>query len=442
MGIMVKNFYGKLGAGDGKSIYDFSRALNYRLETTEERIELLNSLIFDENGQLDKYFQEVFTQKFDLKGENLYEDLENMDIDMNKLSFTGVNVSNVKLILSKEDNLYSETNVAKELEKMGSYIIFSAEKDKKTDYRIYKDEQLFNRMMKEQNFGDGSQEEIDTTIHILLEKSQNFKTEAKQQIYKDDIEKFEILAEYQMLLDLITYKLKRISMLEKIFGKTKSFTDIEQLTYEDESYIHQFNLNKEDLTVELYKEAQKHKSLLQKHSALVKKDMLDIKDCLTGTIYFKQSLADSTEIDYDQLDWNNPAHVDALLKIPPKGDDLQQDMVCIQYDLENLLKEIDLSKEDKEILKYYRAGLTLEQIGRKFNFSHMAIKKRITAIIKKIIDKYQENYEDWYYTEIEKGQYKTCKKCGEVKLATERFYDKDKTGKFGLRTTCKICRKK
>ena len=39
-------------------------------------------------------------------------------------------------------------------------------------------------------------------------------------------------------------------------------------------------------------------------------------------------------------------------------------------------------------------------------------------------------------------EYRTCTKCGEEFEATEEFFYKQKTGKFGLHATCKTCRNK
>ena len=429
MGYGTRNFYGKVA---GKTIYDFSRALNYRLDNPEERIELINSLIFDEDGHLDKYFEEVFTQKFDLKSENLYEDMEDLDddIDLEKLTFTGVNVSNVKLILSKDDGLYSETNLAKELEKMANYIIFCGERDKKVEYKVYKDAQLFNKMMKEQGLGDGSGEEMDNAIHILLEKNQNFKLEAKQVVYEKDKEEIELLADYDKFLQLVGFRLRKIALLEKMFGKTKAFTLLDELTHEDECSLRQYNVNKEELSVEMYKEAQRYKPLLMKHSALVKQDMLDVKDSVLGTIYFKSPLSDSNDIDYEGIDWTDEKHIKALLRIAPKGNDFQEDMVCIQYDLDKLLKEMRLSKEENYILKLYRQSIPLETIGLQIEKSKKTVQCCIDRISKGIVELYKTHYEDWHYTYVEKGEYRTCSKCTETILLNKKSFAQRKNGDY------------
>jgi len=46
----------------------------------------------------------------------------------------------------------------------------------------------------------------------------------------------------------------------------------------------------------------------------------------------------------------------------------------------------------------------------------------------------------WYYTEKERGQWKRCTRCGQVKLAHSRFFSINKTSKDGWYSLCKKCR--
>ena len=47
---------------------------------------------------------------------------------------------------------------------------------------------------------------------------------------------------------------------------------------------------------------------------------------------------------------------------------------------------------------------------------------------------------DWYYLEVEKGKYKKCSRCGEIKLAHNKYFSKNKTSKDGFYSICKCCR--
>jgi hypothetical protein len=54
----------------------------------------------------------------------------------------------------------------------------------------------------------------------------------------------------------------------------------------------------------------------------------------------------------------------------------------------------------------------------------------------------EDQYLDWYFTEVEKGVYKRCSKCGQVKLAIPKYFSRNKTSKDGWYSVCKSCRNK
>ena len=61
-------------------------------------------------------------------------------------------------------------------------------------------------------------------------------------------------------------------------------------------------------------------------------------------------------------------------------------------------------------------------------------------IPKLVAEQAKENYLMWHYTVKEKGQWKRCSRCGQVKLATNRFFSKNSTSKDGWYSICKQCR--
>ena len=52
----------------------------------------------------------------------------------------------------------------------------------------------------------------------------------------------------------------------------------------------------------------------------------------------------------------------------------------------------------------------------------------------------EDEYLDWYYLEEEKGKYKRCSRCGQIKLAHNKYFSKNKTSKDGFYSICKKCR--
>ena len=54
----------------------------------------------------------------------------------------------------------------------------------------------------------------------------------------------------------------------------------------------------------------------------------------------------------------------------------------------------------------------------------------------------EDEYLNWYYLHEEKGKYKRCSRCGQIKLAHNKYFSRNKTSKDGYYSICKSCRNK
>lgn len=54
----------------------------------------------------------------------------------------------------------------------------------------------------------------------------------------------------------------------------------------------------------------------------------------------------------------------------------------------------------------------------------------------------EDEFLDWYYREVKPGKYKKCSRCGEIKLAHNKYYSLNKTSKDYFYSICKKCRNK
>ena len=61
-------------------------------------------------------------------------------------------------------------------------------------------------------------------------------------------------------------------------------------------------------------------------------------------------------------------------------------------------------------------------------------------IPKLIASQAEDEYLYWYYLNIEKGKYKKCSRCGQVKLAHNKYFSKNKTSRDCFYSICKKCR--
>ena len=54
----------------------------------------------------------------------------------------------------------------------------------------------------------------------------------------------------------------------------------------------------------------------------------------------------------------------------------------------------------------------------------------------------EDEYLSWYYLNVEPGKYKKCSRCGQIKLAHNKYFSKNKTSKDSFYSICKECRNK
>lgn len=52
----------------------------------------------------------------------------------------------------------------------------------------------------------------------------------------------------------------------------------------------------------------------------------------------------------------------------------------------------------------------------------------------------EDEYLDWYYLNNRRGKYKRCSRCGEIKLAHNKYFSINNTSKDGFYSICKKCR--
>lgn len=313
------------------------------------------------------------------------------------------------------DALSDSDEICSQLETLTNYISSCPkteeekrkENEKEEKYNFYTDKKLVRKMNKELHY-DGVIENMyvdsknkENIIDFLIVKGSNFKKEIKQEIFKKDLQDPDLIPiqEYQKFINLSKQK------LDKLRKENKNKT----LQYQ-----------------------------LIKHMNYCKVDQIYCKDALKGTIYFKNPLPNSTEIDYDQFDFFNKEHIKELLKIGSKN--MMTDLGVLTYDLEQLIKKIKLSKQDKIILEYWRnENFTQKEISDALNVSPSYISSTLNKIAERIIGAFEVQFEDYYYLNLVKGHYKKCSLCGEIKLANERYFRKHPNTNDGFQSQCLKC---
>ena len=80
-----------------------------------------------------------------------------------------------------------------------------------------------------------------------------------------------------------------------------------------------------------------------------------------------------------------------------------------------------------------------EEFGIKHSVEYISSLWR-NKIPKLIASEAEDRLLDWYFLNEMKGKYKKCSRCGEIKLAHNKYFSKNKTSKDGFYSICKKCR--
>ena len=155
------------GIIDGKTIWDYYNKLDYKIEKLNKRIDnVSNVLNLNEYGFSDDLFwQEVW------------------DMGICK---TGLNTT---------DDLWSDTNVAKCLESMGTYLLAKYPKEPNDTIKVYDDYNLFKRIIKEKEIINRYGEKTDDEM-IIFRTKKNYKLAPKESVSSKDKEKYVELQAY------------------------------------------------------------------------------------------------------------------------------------------------------------------------------------------------------------------------------------------------------
>lgn len=125
---------------------------------------------------------------------------------------------------------------------------------------------------------------------------------------------------------------------------------------------------------------------------------------------------------------------------------MNHDIWALLFVFEELLNNTEFTQDEKFVLDMLFDNYNQKQIREKYENINLTTltKDRISRIINnhipnKLLNTYLNSMEDWLYTYKIKGKFKTCSKCGEIKLANERYFGKSPITKDGLQSVCKIC---
>lgn len=327
------------------------------------------------------------------------------------------------------NNTPSEQLTPRYLEILSDYIIFAMDKQERKQKQILTDNHMVTVNKRETSFEGlvGRLENGEDGIYNMIANDKNIIFTPKFQITQQDIAE---IPELKQLVDAIA----EVEKAEK-------------------------------------KAVGKKKFLLKKQLIAMRQDQYVIRSAYKPPIYCMNAIKSFSKIDFDEnvsisgddeiednslVSFFNPKHVSALLcnysrlKEDAWGK-FYSDSYFLMEDLDILIEKTlrDSYPMYYDLLIYKIDGKQNFEIQSLLNQKHN-VKHSVeyisslwrNKIPKLLSEQAQEDYLIWYYTTQKKGKWKKCSRCGEIKLAHNKFFSKNKTSKDHFYSICKCCRNK
>lgn len=262
--------------------------------------------------------------------------IKQVDEMMDKVEYAEdrVHLSEKILKICEENDWIDMTTMQSKsfLNKLANYILYSPTREEKEDdsvkEKLIMDYNEFRKIMKHE-------EPTDNVLYILF-KEKNYRAPIKQKITFQDLKDYDELREMQEYIMFL-----RNADIERQFAV--------------------------------------------RHMSLVKEDQKILKDSLKGTFYFKRVEPVSTNYDLDLVEMDNPNNIRKMLPLLREGQyNLQEDLDCMLFDLDQAVNNLKLTPKQHEMLKRFIEGDSVRDIaydlGHYFNF----VDRGIQTICKKI----------------------------------------------------------
>lgn len=374
---------------------------------------------------------EVDTEDYQDENENIEEQLIEENIKpARKLDYSLQTPQERNELVKKIiDETPPEQLTNKYLTILSDYIIFAIDKEERKKKKILTDNRMVTVNRRETSFQGlaGQLENGEDGIYNMIANDKNIIFMPKVTITEEDIKEIPGLKDLRGAIDNVEKQFKAAT------GKRKFLLKKQLIEMRQNQYV--------------LKSAYRQPMYMMNVTKSFSKLQLDGKITITEDGQVK-----STEL----VSLFDQKHISALLCNYSKLKEdawgkFSSDSYYLMEDLDNL---IERTLKDKyplyyDLLIYKIDGKQNIEIQELLNKKH-GIKHSVeyisslwrNKIPKLLAEQAQEDYLIWHYTMQERGKWKRCSRCGEVKLAHNRFFSKNKTSKDGFYSICKCCRNK
>ena len=344
-----------------------------------------------------------------------------------KLKTAEERVEKVKEIIA---NTPSERLTQKYLDKLSDYIVIPIERQERKENHIITDNHNITVTKREMSF-EGlvvRLENGEDGIYNMIAHDKNIILQPKVSITPQDLEE---MPELKKLHEAI---LKVEEQLKTARGKTAYKLRKQLIEMRKDQYVIKGSYKKPIYSMNLIKSASKI-DLSEK----VKEDKDNGTVSSNGLINFFNEkhisalLCNYSKLKEDSWDKFNNDMKWMMMDLDVLVDNALKEKYPLYYDI--VIYKID-GKQNAEIQQ-----LLYEKHGIKHSVEYISCLWR-NKIPKLIAEQAQKDWLIWHYTFEDYGKWKRCSRCGQIKLAHNYFFSKNKTSRDGYYSICKECRNK
>lgn len=335
----------------GKALSDFQQ-FDASLTKFEDRLELVEAMINNEDGSIHDFFAVYFGEYYDAQP-------------------------------SQGGWLSEEDAVCKAIEGLGTYLLNAKDigSHRKLKYRFWKSEREFKQYKESKNVNTSALETgLDEGVEVI------------DMFYSNDDKNYKLAIENRLFAKDIK-DIKEIRVLQDAIDKarTESFQKAIEKKIDETLPI----IEDEKIKSRLRRIRGNTKNYVTIWIRDMKENQLAIKEAIRRPIKFKNPLKDEGAPDkLEGFDFMEKSHVEVLLPFI-SSEDLMTDMGVLAHDLNVLIGRTKLSNRESEIVELFQEGFTTNDVQDELGIRKQNMKTYMGRIADKIVKTYETQVSEY-----------------------------------------------